>query len=134
MKKSLYKFRNDLRNGLTIAEACTKHNITFKYAVDNMERPYTKNRKPNRRSKCTSTKASLNIYRIGKGGFTIYKSVNSRSQNFGTYRTLEDAVKIAKKAKVGDLIKVVYFSAFQVAGKSVGGLFGKPCLDFNSSS
>ena len=94
MNQVLVDFRKDLKNGLTIDDACRKHGVTFKYVMDNMERPYTKNRKPNRRSKCTSTKISLNIYRIGKGGFTIYKSVNSRSQNFGTYRTVEDAIKV----------------------------------------
>ena len=89
MKKSLYKFRNDLRNGLTIAEACTKHNITFKYAVDNMERQH----KPKRRVRGKSRRESEHIYRNGEN-YTIYKSINSRSYNFGTYRTVEDAIKV----------------------------------------
>lgn len=92
MNQLLSDFRKDLRDGLTIAEACTKHNITFKYAVDNMERPYTKNRKPNYNCK-GSRRVSLYIYRLGTG-FTIYKSLNCKSHNFGTYRTLEDAMKV----------------------------------------
>ena len=41
MKNKLLELQKDLRNGLTLEEALTKHQISFKDAVTKMPRPLT---------------------------------------------------------------------------------------------
>ena len=37
-EKTLLKFQKDLQNGMSIADALEKHQLTFKYVCDNLPR------------------------------------------------------------------------------------------------
>ena len=48
----LYRFQQDLKHGLTIEVALTKHNLTFQYVCDNLPRAYvSKSKKRGRKRK-----------------------------------------------------------------------------------
>ena len=87
--ESLPDIQRELRNGGSIDETLRKHNMSLHDAVFNMEKP---NVKPMRRSRYSSVDSKY-IYKQGRH-FLMQKSVNGRSYNFGTYRTLEDAERV----------------------------------------
>ena len=52
MDRELFNFRCDLKDGYTIEEALQRNNLTFKYVLENMPRPYNrKPKKPGRKRK-----------------------------------------------------------------------------------
>ncbi len=94
MTPTLSKFRQDLQAGMTISEACTKHNITLHEAFQQIRnRNYEKKNRRYWGGKETSTGQTY-ISRTSKGTYFIRKTVNGKYRHFGTYRTLEDAVLV----------------------------------------
>ena len=99
--KTLLAFQHDLQQGMTINEACRKHDITFKYACDNMGKIQKKKIKPR---KSSPTHASEYIQeRNGKYFLRKYVSTCKRKKSstvmFGTYHTLEDAIRMREHCK-----------------------------------
>ena len=74
--------RNQLRNGKTIDEVCTEHQLTFKQLIKIMKTYDNPLR--------TSGKGMAYLYRMPNGHYTITK----KSTHYGTYKTLRDAQKI----------------------------------------
>lgn len=103
----LQQFQEDLRKGMTIQEACTKYRISLEYAFKHM--PKAKTRKGNR--KIPKKHGRHNILKRKKskipyiacneknitcryGKYFLRKRIRSKERVYGTYETLEDAVKI----------------------------------------
>ena len=89
--KVLKRFQEDLRNGMNISEACTKHNVSLAYAMENMPKKLTKPRKKPK-GRAPSTGEKYIQFRHGK--YFLRKNVRRKMRCFGTYNTLEDAVKV----------------------------------------
>lgn len=86
MNKALTEFQTDLRNGMTIHDALIKHNLTFKQAVENIYKPHTQQKTPH------PTNEKYIAYRDGH--YYLRKYSRKKTRMFGTYHTLEDAVKV----------------------------------------
>ena len=95
MKKRYQRFQQDLRDGMSIADACTKHQIGFKEAFENMERPQIRGHRTVSQMKTQrkSRSGEQYIQRIKKR-YCIYRKINGKHMYFGAYSTLRDAVKI----------------------------------------
>ena len=48
-EKTLLKFQKDLQDGMSIADALEKHQLSFKYVCDNMPRAYRTQQKRRKR-------------------------------------------------------------------------------------
>ena len=99
--RTLKAFQIDLQNGMSINEACRKHNVSFKYACDNIGKLHKRPVKPRNSS---STYAGEYIQeRNGKYFVRKYvpscKRKKSSTVMFGTYNSLEDAIKIREHCK-----------------------------------
>ena len=92
MKKRYQRFQQDLRDGMSIEDALTKHGMTFKEAFENMERPHIRGQKTVI-EKRKDHSPSMYINKI-RSRYVIYKKVNDKQTYFGTYKTLTDAMKI----------------------------------------
>ena len=93
-------FQQDLRDGMTISDALQKHQVTFKEAVDSMPRPMSANRQGNtqKRPKKQHKTGYYNTNQryIGgrEGHYYLRKQVRGKTRMFGTYKTMEDAVRM----------------------------------------
>lgn len=86
------KFQEDLRNGMTLEDALTKHNLTFKEAVEFVHKPITKKAKNRRPYKKKNYYQSVDEHISHKAGaFHVRKSINGEMKWGGSYNTLEDA-------------------------------------------
>ena len=107
---TLEKFQSDLKEGMTLSEACCKHEVTLDYAFRNMgkmetmvkakakAKAKTLNPTPRiRRSKKKRNLKALNpskyIFQRGEV-FSVRKSVKCRTKIFGSYNSLEDAIRV----------------------------------------
>ena len=90
-RSKLVEFQKDLQNGLTIDEACSKHDVNFGEAVLGLN-PLQKKKKRNGRKMVCSTPAKYIFQRDDT--FTVRKNVKRKTMVFGTYSSLEDAVKV----------------------------------------
>lgn len=81
-------FQTDLKNGLSLEEALLKHNISFKEAVESVPRVYTFGKR-----KKKVKQAEKYIQQRGRN-FYLRKTVNGKTKMFGTYYSLEDAIKV----------------------------------------
>ena len=107
---TLEKFQSDLKEGMTLSEACCKHEVTLDYAFRNMgkmetmvkakakAKAKTLNPAPRiRRSKKKRNLKALNpsryIFQRGEV-FSVRKSVKCRTKIFGSYNSLEDACRV----------------------------------------
>lgn len=112
--ETLQKFQQDLRNGMTLEKACSKHKISLDYAFKHMPKTITKPRKITKKlgrpRKITkklgrprkfertnnipyqpvNEKNITNRY----GKYFLRKRINNKERVYGTYNTLEDAIKI----------------------------------------
>ena len=89
MEAVLYDFQSDLRAGLGLDEALTKHGINLKYAMDHLDKPQTA---PKRRLRKFS-RYGKNLYRLGNY-YVVQKSIQGKTVNFGTYNSLTDARRV----------------------------------------
>ena len=82
MKLKLRRFQEDIRDGMKLEEALHKHQLSLKYAFNNMPK--------------TVVKRGGNPTFIAPVGnkFLIRKTVNGSTKHFGTYMTLNEAVKV----------------------------------------
>lgn len=81
------QFRKDLQNGMTISEGLTKYKITLGEAFNALQY-YNK-------PKISPTRTNeYNIRQNLQGHYFIIKWIHGKQTNFGTYTTVEDAVKI----------------------------------------
>ena len=95
MKKRYKKFQEDLQNGMSIEDACTKHQISFKEAFENMERPQIQGHRSVAQMKAQKkSKTGEQYIRKIKHRYCIYRKVGEKTRYFGAYTTLKDAVKI----------------------------------------
>lgn len=83
----LLHFQDDLRNGMTLEDALCKYHLTLKEAFESI--PGTIRKGPDNQSH------SGEIYIIKRrNSFYIQKSMNGRHVHFGSYRYLQEAVKV----------------------------------------
>lgn len=103
---TLKKFQSDLKNGMTLSDACCKHDVTLDYAVGNMgkmERMVKDKAKPvksapkirvsKRKKKVRVLNPSRYIFQRNDT-FAVRKRVNGKTKIFGTYSSLEDACAV----------------------------------------
>lgn len=100
-RQTLINFQNDLRNGMTIDEACRTHEISLDYAFRNMgkirkfqelvESPVEEEPVDD-----VPVESFDDLYLIQKRSkyFQLRKTLKGKMRVFGTYSTLEDAVKV----------------------------------------
>ena len=94
------EFREDLRNGMTINDALIKHNLSLKNAVDflqyKQQRPKNKIKTSRKYMKC----GERYIMQRGEDSFCIRKNINGKTRMFGTYTSLEDAIRMREALKI----------------------------------
>lgn len=78
--------RNELRSGLTISEVCTEHGISFQQLCALMK----KGEPINQENRSTGEKY---ISFLG-GRYVLRKTLKRKMRYFGSYNSLEDAVKV----------------------------------------
>ena len=91
MTTKIARFQYDIRNGMTIQDALTKHGLTFLEAFQKTKKP--KNQKKKKKKKWVSITEEKYI-QSRNNHYYVRKTINGRTRLFGTYKTLEDAVKI----------------------------------------
>ena len=90
MGQIMKAFQQDLKNGMTLEDALIKHNLSFKQAVEMspVQRTNKKRQKDNVRKNM-----SRYIQLQGKS-YHVRKTINGKTVSFGTFATLEDAIKV----------------------------------------
>ena len=97
IEAKLLHFQKDLKAGLTIDEALQKHELTFKYVMDNLPRPYSMSeRKPKRNRRNSKSRQYIIDH---QGRYYLRKYVNGRMVHFGSYKTILEAVKVREYCK-----------------------------------
>ena len=89
------EFQQDLRDGMSLEKALTKHNLSFKEAVDVVHKPITKSirkRKPYHKRNLYRN-VDKNIAQRGDA-FYLRKLINGKHTWGGSYNTLEEALKV----------------------------------------
>jgi hypothetical protein len=91
----LAMFQYDLQHGMTISEALTKHNLTFKQAFQEFHgyQKKNQNRKNGNKQRIEKTTNEQYIY-ARDDRYYLRKCIKNESKFFGVYRTLEDAIKV----------------------------------------
>ena len=80
------EIRKELQSGVSIAEVCTKYDLTFK-DLCHMFHGYVQKRR----------KLDLPMYiclRSDEKGYMIRRRVNGKVKYFGCYDTIDDAIKV----------------------------------------
>ena len=90
----LLLFQYDLKNGLTIDEACQKHDVTLKYAFENLPKAA---RMPKRIRNRRSNSRQYIIEHHGK--YVLRKAIEGKTEYFGRYDKITDAVKVREYCK-----------------------------------
>lgn len=103
----ILEFQQDLKKGLTLDEACRKHKISLDYAFKHMPKKITRSKKRNitkklgRPPKIKRKNHNISYLPVDEkniteryGKFFLRKRVQGKERVFGTYKTVEDAVKI----------------------------------------
>ena len=90
---TIFDFQNDLKNGMSITDALQKHDLTLEQAFQRLHhslagRPVVK-KKPKKSSKTGEKYISSR-----QNTFYIRKIVYGKYTTFGTYSSLEDAIKV----------------------------------------
>lgn len=94
MDEVLLEFQKDLQAGMSIQKACEKHQVTFKYACDALLKQGVKKKKPKKpRKKITKSTGELYIQQRNDH-FYLRKLIRGKIRMFGTYKSLEDAVRM----------------------------------------
>ena len=86
---SITLFQQDLKNGMSLNEALQKHGLTFKEAVQNI--PRTRVKTP---VKTHSPSRNITVREGQDNRYFLRKQINKKQQAFGTYKSLEDAIKV----------------------------------------
>lgn len=82
-KAKLLLFQQDLKDGMSIEEALKKHELTFKYACDNMPRTLTKKKKGKKNNPSKNISINKDKYLVRKN--EVY---------YGRYETLKEAMRL----------------------------------------
>lgn len=86
----LLDFQNDLKQGLTIEEACEKHNLTLGYAFKHMKQA-SKKQPINKYRKKHYGNYERRYITETHGVYYVRKFVKGRYKAFGSFSNLEDA-------------------------------------------
>ena len=97
--------QNDLKNGETIENTCTKYGISFGEMVElfhgyNKKVINSKNSKGKPKTYNRVTPSSEPFIYIRGGTYAVRKSIKGKTKIFGTYDSMEDAVKVREALKV----------------------------------
>lgn len=87
----LIDFQEDIKNGMTIEDALTKHHLSFQYVCKNIGK--VKRWKIPEKTP-VDERRYFNVQKTPDGKFRVYKQVGGQNTTFGTYRTMEDAIRI----------------------------------------
>jgi hypothetical protein len=93
-------FQKDLNNGMTITEALQKHNLTFKETCDRLHDERVFPSKYRKQPIIYTPTGIPNIYNINNK-YYIKKTIKGKSRIYGSYNTLEDAIRM-KQALIKD--------------------------------
>ena len=80
-------FQEDLRSGMSLEDTLTKYGLSLKEALDQI--PLTVDHSPNSRYYCGEEYISAR-----DGGYLIRKTLEGVHTYFGTYDSLDDAMKV----------------------------------------
>jgi len=83
----LSEFRTDLRNGMELGAALEKHNLTLQDALEI-------GLAPKKHSYPIPFETVDKYIYCRCGNYSIRKSIKSRGVHFGTYTSLEDAIRV----------------------------------------
>ena len=86
--ETLEKAQKDLQEGMSIFDACVKYHIPFRDLCNCMPRASSGRR---------NIRSGEKYIRKQQGHYQIVKSLNGTNQAFGTYDSLEDAVKVREQ-------------------------------------
>ena len=91
---NISELKKDMRSYMTIEEVLQKHSVSFADAVRLCSK--TQSRKPNGKGKPQRVYERTDAEKIYKYGrkFVIKKKVDGKQRWFGSYKTIEDAVKV----------------------------------------
>ena len=93
MTDNLSLFQTDLRNGMSITDALQKHDLTFKQAFNTLNRKKIgRPAKAEKQPRQSSTGEKYISQLLGR--YYLRKKIKNKTVVFGTYKTLEDAVKV----------------------------------------
>ena len=87
--KRLLRIRADLNDGDSISTVCTRYGLSFKELCDGMPRMHNK-RKMKRSKQWTGEQ----YIQTRDGRFYVRKTIDGVTKLYGTYASLEDAVKV----------------------------------------
>lgn len=94
-------FQQDLLDGMTINDACLKHEISFKEAVmlaHGQPSRKTKKVRHKKNHRGVTVSPAQYIY-IRNNTYAVRKSVNGKMKMFGTYNSMEDAIRMRDALK-----------------------------------
>lgn len=96
------QFQNDLQSGMTLENALTKHNISLAEAFTRLH--YKVNQKtPNKRKRNIKRYNASQYIQARDGKYYLRKTVQTTKGRttllFGTYNTLEDAIRMREALK-----------------------------------
>jgi len=93
-KMNYQQIQQELQNGTSISDVCTKHKITFQTLITNLSKPQktpAKKKRYKRKHKHPNHNISTHKLRNGKTRYILQKTVNGKNRVFGSYITLKDA-------------------------------------------
>ena len=103
---SVKEFREDLKH-MTLDEALAKHNMCLKDLFNCHQ-----NKTLEKRVKCNVP----NIFEVHEGCFTIQKTKNHVKEHYGTYHSLNDAVRVRDELEKCDWDKKQLLSILSKLG------------------
>lgn len=89
MNRMLRSFQNDLREGMTIQEALMKYNMSLEYAFKKLQ-----HKSPKKSRYVPKQKNQTKYIQERNNHFYLRKAIRKKVKPFGTYSSLEDAVKV----------------------------------------
>lgn len=91
IKQRYLNFQKDLQDGMTLAEALEKHNLTLRQAFNTLH--FSQPPKPITYPRDYNRTVDYYIFKR-KRTYSIRKQINDKQCTFGSYSTLEDAQKV----------------------------------------
>ena len=97
------EFQSDLKNGMTLTDALTKHGLTLEKAFNILhyipkKKQIIPNKKKHKRKPKTYT--PTHYIQCRNGRYYLRKHAHGKGRAFGTYSTLEDAIRMREALKL----------------------------------
>ena len=92
---NIREFQTDLNKGMTISDACQKHQITFKQAFQMLHYKDTNKQK----TQTSQTREQYITINKNTGKYELKRRINGKYKYFGSYPTLKDAIRMREYMK-----------------------------------